>query len=96
VGYQTPWNKVLRGIKPSGTTFKNEYFCEFEKEFKNILGCEFGEYMGGRFVEKTRGKKSRATVPLRPTMLLPCKWGPERPQSHCSPTNGLQDNINTK
>jgi hypothetical protein len=66
VGYQTLWNKVLRGIKPCGTRFKNEYFCEFEKEFKNILGCEFGDYMG-RFEEKTRGKKSRATVPLNLT-----------------------------
>jgi hypothetical protein len=31
-------------VKPRGTTFKNEYFCELEKEFKNILGCEFGDY----------------------------------------------------
>jgi hypothetical protein len=46
VEYQTPRNKVLRGIKPRGTTFKNEYFCNFEKEFKNILGCEFRDYMG--------------------------------------------------
>jgi hypothetical protein len=30
-GYQTPQNKVLRSIKPRGTTLKNEYFCEFEK-----------------------------------------------------------------
>jgi hypothetical protein len=22
------------------------YFCEFEKELKNILGCEFGDYIG--------------------------------------------------
>jgi hypothetical protein len=43
VGYQTPRNKVLRGIKLRGTTFKNKYFCKFEKEFKNILVCEFGD-----------------------------------------------------
>jgi hypothetical protein len=47
-------NNVLRGIKPRGTTFKNEYFCEFEKEFKNILGCEFGDFMG-----RIRGKNQR-------------------------------------
>ncbi len=35
-GYQTLW-----GIKPCGTTSKYEYFCKFETEFKNILGCEF-------------------------------------------------------
>jgi hypothetical protein len=51
---QTPRNKVLRGIKPCGTTFKNEYFCEFEKEFKNVLGCEFGDYIG-----LIRGKNQR-------------------------------------
>jgi hypothetical protein len=53
-GYQTPRNKVLRGIKLCVTTFKNKYFCEFEKEFKNILGCEFGDYMGS-----IHGKKQR-------------------------------------
>jgi hypothetical protein len=26
--------------------FKYEYFREFEKEFKNILGCKFGDYIG--------------------------------------------------
>jgi hypothetical protein len=36
----------MQGLKPRGTTFKNEYFSEFEKEFKNISGCEFGDYMG--------------------------------------------------
>ena len=61
-GSDSPLNKVLRGIRPRGTkscgvrgtTFKNEYFCEFEKEFKNILGCEFGDYMGS-----IRGKTQR-------------------------------------
>ncbi len=50
----TPLNKVLRVIRPRGTTFKNEYFSEFEKEFPNILGCEFGDYMGS-----IRGKTQR-------------------------------------
>jgi hypothetical protein len=73
-GSDTPINKVLRGIRPRGTkscggikpretTLKNKYFREFEKEFKNVLGCEFGDYMGS-IREKTRGQKSRATVPL--------------------------------
>jgi hypothetical protein len=34
-GYHTP-----------GNNFKHEYFREFETEFKNILGYEFGDYMG--------------------------------------------------
>ncbi len=41
VRYQTPQNKVLRGIKPRGTTFKYKYFRKLETEFKNILGWEF-------------------------------------------------------
>ncbi len=69
VEYQTPRNKVLRGIKPRGTTFKNEYFCEFKKEFKNILGCEFGDCMGS-IHRKTRGQKSHATVPLSKIFLV--------------------------
>jgi hypothetical protein len=35
VGYHTP-----------GNNFKYKYFCEFEKELKNILGCKFGDYIG--------------------------------------------------
>jgi hypothetical protein len=31
-GYQTPWNKVLRGIKPCRTTFNYKYFCKFKTE----------------------------------------------------------------
>ncbi len=27
-------------------TFQYEYFREFETEFKNILVCEFGDYLG--------------------------------------------------
>jgi hypothetical protein len=56
-GSDTPLNKVLRGIRPRGTTFKNEYFCEFEKESENILGCEFGDYMGS-----IRGKNQRSKI----------------------------------
>jgi hypothetical protein len=54
MGYQTPQKKVLRGIKPRGTTFKYENFCNFETEFKNIPGCEFGDYIGS-----IRGKNRR-------------------------------------
>jgi hypothetical protein len=56
-GYQTPWNKVLRGVKPRTTTFKYKYFCKFETEFQNILGCEFGDYMG-----LIRGKNRRSKI----------------------------------
>ncbi len=61
-GPDTPQNSVLRGIKPPGTTFIYEYFCEFEKELKNILGCEFGDYMGS-----IHGKKPE----VKNLMLLP-------------------------
>jgi hypothetical protein len=45
-GYKTPRNKVLRSIKPCRTSFRYEYFCKFETEFKNILGCQVGDHMG--------------------------------------------------
>ncbi len=48
---------------PRGTTFEFEYLGEFEIEIKNILEHESGSHMG-LIQEKTRGQKSRATVPL--------------------------------
>jgi hypothetical protein len=57
-GSDTPPNKVLRVIRPHpaeqssagyhtpGNNFKYEYFREFEKEFNNILGYKFGDYIG--------------------------------------------------
>jgi hypothetical protein len=36
----------LAGHQTSGNKFKNEYLPEFETEFKNILGCESGDYLG--------------------------------------------------
>jgi hypothetical protein len=54
---------VLRGMIPRGTTLEFEYLGEFEMEIKNILGHESGAHMG-LIHEKTRGQKSRATLPL--------------------------------
>jgi hypothetical protein len=34
------------GHHTPGNNFKYEYFREFEKELKNILGCKFGDYIG--------------------------------------------------
>jgi hypothetical protein len=58
------WKKfcVPRGLIPRRTTFKFEYLREFEPEFENVLGYELGAHMGS-IHEKTRGQKSRATVP---------------------------------
>ncbi len=66
-GYQTPQNngravyillqKLVRGIKHRITTFKYAYFCKFKTEFKNILECEFGDYMGS-----IRGKNWRSKI----------------------------------
>jgi hypothetical protein len=48
----------MRGLKPRETTFKNEYFSEFEIKFKNISGCEFGDYMGSIHGKNQRSKIS--------------------------------------
>jgi hypothetical protein len=57
-GSDTPQNNILRGLKPRGTTFINEYFSEFKKEFKKISGCEFGDYMGSIHGKNQRSKIS--------------------------------------
>ncbi len=59
----TPRIKILWGIKPQGATFIYKYFREFETELKNILGGEFGDYMGS--IRGEKGRKSRSTVPLK-------------------------------
>ncbi len=46
------------------SNFEFEYFGEFETEFKTILEYESGARWV-RLVEKSRGQKSRATVPLK-------------------------------
>ncbi len=51
------------GLIPGTTTLKFEYLRELEPEFENVLGYELGAHMGS-IHEKTRGQKSRATVPL--------------------------------
>jgi hypothetical protein len=45
-GVSDPAEQSPEGYHTRGRTFKYEYFCKFEIEFKNILGCEFGDYMG--------------------------------------------------
>jgi hypothetical protein len=50
-----------------------EYLREFKTEFKNILECESGAHMGS-INEKTRVKKSRATVPLSPSIAEEWDW----------------------
>ncbi len=45
---------VLGFFPTQQPTFKFEYFCKFETEFKNFLGCEFGDYLG-----TIRGKNRR-------------------------------------
>jgi hypothetical protein len=41
-----PAEQTSAGYHTLGNNFKYEYFREFETEFKTILGCEFGDYMG--------------------------------------------------
>jgi hypothetical protein len=63
-GVSGPAEQSSAGYHNPGNNFKYKHFREFETEFKNILGYEFGDYMGS-IHGKTRGRKSRATVPLR-------------------------------
>jgi hypothetical protein len=64
-GVSDPQEQSSAGCKTPGHNFKCEYFCEFEAKFKNILRCEFGDYMGLIHGKKTRGRKSCASLPLR-------------------------------
>ncbi len=57
----------LRGLIPRGTTFKFENLREFGPEFKNVLGYESQANMGS-IHEKTRVRKSHATVSLNTRM----------------------------
>ncbi len=58
-------------------TFEYEYLREFETEFENILECE-SEAHKGSIYEKNRGKKTRATVPLKILCLVSVKYQLEK------------------
>jgi hypothetical protein len=45
-GVSDPAEQTSAGYHTPGNNFKYEYFREFVTEFKTILGCEFGDYMG--------------------------------------------------
>jgi hypothetical protein len=64
-GVSDPAEQSSAGYHTLWKNFKYEYFREFETEFKNILGCEFGDQMGSIHGKKTRARNSCATVPLR-------------------------------
>jgi hypothetical protein len=55
---------TCRYINSGQSNFKFEYLGEFETEFENILENELEAQVGSIHEKKTRGKKSRATVPL--------------------------------
>jgi hypothetical protein len=54
-GVSDPTEQSSVGYHTPGNNFKYEYFRKFKTEFKNILGREFGDYMGS-----IRGKKIEA------------------------------------
>jgi hypothetical protein len=45
-GVSDPAEQSSAGHHTPENNFKYEYFREFETELKNILGCEFRDYMG--------------------------------------------------
>jgi hypothetical protein len=45
-GVSDPGEQTSAGNHTPGNNFKYEYFREFKTEFKTILGCEFGDYIG--------------------------------------------------
>jgi hypothetical protein len=60
---------TCRYINSGQSNLKFEYLGEFETEFDNILGHESGAQVGS-IHGKTRGQKSRATVPLMPPVRV--------------------------
>ncbi len=50
-GVSDPAEQSSAGYHTPGNNFKYEYFREFEKEFKIILGCKFGDYIGSIHVK---------------------------------------------
>jgi hypothetical protein len=80
VGSDTPLNKVLQGIRPCGTKScgvsnpteqhsKTNISANSKKNSKIFSGVNSGTRWD-RFVEKTRGQKSRATVPLNKLVVV--------------------------
>jgi hypothetical protein len=55
---------ILRGGPHKGIDCKFNFFSEFEFIFETALGHESGDW-GTCFDEKTRGKISRVSVPLK-------------------------------
>ncbi len=54
--------KTCHYINSGKSNIKFEYIGEFETELKKFLEYESGAQVGS--IEKSRGRKSRATVPL--------------------------------
>ncbi len=65
-GVSDPAEQSPAGYQTSRNNIQKRIFLRFRKRNLKILGCELGT-IWGRFVGKTRGKKSRATVPLTNT-----------------------------
>jgi hypothetical protein len=57
-GVSDPAEQSSARYHTPGNNFKYEYFRKFETEFKKILGCEFGDYMGSIHGENQRSKIS--------------------------------------
>ncbi len=57
-GVSDPTERSSAAYHTPGNNFKYEYFREFETEFKNILGYEFGDYMGSIHGKNQRSKIS--------------------------------------
>ncbi len=57
-GVSDPAEQSYAGYHTQGNNFKYKYFREFKKEFKNILGCEFWDYMGSIHGKNQRSKIS--------------------------------------
>ncbi len=57
-GVSDPAEQISAGYHTPGNNFKYDQFHEFEIEFKNSLGCEFGDCMGSISGKNLRSKIS--------------------------------------
>ncbi len=55
-GISDPAEQSSAGNHTPGNNFKHEYLNKSETDFKNIFGCEFGDYMGSIRGKKLEGK----------------------------------------